>query len=228
MDHDTIKAEHLKKTYTDAKGNTVTVLEDLTATFKAGQMYAIYGPSGCGKSTLLNLFGVLDHPTFGDIQIAGIETKRMSRDDLANLRRDKIGFVFQDHYMNQKLTVLQNMILPLRINKKIKPSQYETICKELLALFGVEEFAERFPSELSGGEQQRVCIARALVNSPDIILADEPTGNLDGENERIVLEYLKGLTNQNKTVIVVTHNDIVKEYADVVYELKGGKLQEIR
>lgn len=223
MGNYTVEANNLEKTYTDAQGNSVTVFSGLTAAFEAGKVYAIFGPSGSGKSTLLNLIGALDSPDRGSLKVMGREIGSV-KSTMANIRRDQIGFVFQSHYMNQKLTVYQNMELPLRINKRIKQEDYRAHITGLLELFGMEGFAGRYPGELSGGEQQRVCIARALANSPDIILADEPTGNLDEENERIVLEYLRSLTVQGKTVIIVTHNEAVKEYADVVYQLKKGQL----
>lgn len=223
----TLSADGLEKTYMDTANNKTTVLKDLSVSFERGKMYAIFGPSGCGKTTLLNLLGLLDRPTSGRITIGDRDTLRMQPDDMAYLRRDYIGFVFQDHYLNPKLTVAQNLEMPLRINKKIKKADYGKLCTGLLSLFGMEGFLKRYPKELSGGEQQRVCIARALVNDPDVILADEPTGNLDEENEQIVLEYLKTLTDRDKTVIVVTHNDVIREYADVVFEMKKGCLTEV-
>lgn len=223
MGNFTIEAVNLKKTYRDAQGNVVTVFDGLSVSFEAGKVYAIFGPSGSGKSTLLNILGALDSPDSGSIKVMGREIGSV-KSLMANMRRDQVGFVFQSHYMNQKLTVYQNMELPLRINKRIKPDKYKSHIIGLLELFGMEGFINRYPNELSGGEQQRVCIARALANNPNIILADEPTGNLDETNEKVVLEYLRGLTVQGKTVIIVTHNEVVKEYADMVYQLKKGKL----
>lgn len=169
----TIEAVKLEKTYIDIMKNRNTVFENLSISFERGRLYAIFGPSGSGKTTLLNLLGVLDKPTEGSLKIMGQEISKLSEDQMADIRRDYIGFVFQNHFLNQKLTVKQNLILPLRINKKIKSAEYEKRVKRHLALFGVEEYMNRYPQELSGGEQQRVCIARALMNEPDIILADE-------------------------------------------------------
>ncbi|MCD8118025.1 MAG: ABC transporter ATP-binding protein [Lachnospiraceae bacterium] len=222
----TLETKDLKKVYVDTAGNRNTVFENLFLRFESGKMYAIFGPSGCGKSTLLNLLGLLDKPNFGQVIIGGKMTGLLAPNDMAGLRRDYIGFVFQDHYMNPKLNVKENLEMPMRINKKIKKSEYESRCRELLALFGMEEYLFRYPDELSGGEQQRACIARALVNDPMVILADEPTGNLDEDNEKIVAEYLKSLTARDKTVIVVTHNEAVRAYADVVYNMRKGKMEE--
>ncbi|MCD8119680.1 MAG: ABC transporter ATP-binding protein [Lachnospiraceae bacterium] len=223
----TLEVKDLRKVYVDSAGNRNTVFEKLSLQFESGKMYAIFGPSGCGKSTLLNLLGLLDKPDFGDVIIDGKNSHFLSPNELAGMRRDYIGFVFQDHYMNPKLTVQQNLEMPLRINKKVKKAEYEDLCRSLLSLFGMEEYLHRYPDELSGGEQQRACIARALVNDPSVILADEPTGNLDEDNEQVVAKYLRGLTVQDKTVIVVTHNEAVREYADVVYNMKRGKLTEV-
>lgn len=223
----TLEAKGLEKIYVDSANNKTTVFQNLSVSFERGKMYAIFGPSGCGKSTLLHLLGLLDKPTSGSVSIGGRDTLRMSADDMAYLRRDYIGFVFQDHYLNPKLTVIQNLEMPLRINKKFNKTDYEKHCRELLALFDMEGFMKRYPKELSGGEQQRACIARALVNDPAVILADEPTGNLDEDNEQIVLEYLRALTDRDKTVIVVTHNDAVREYADTVFEMRKGCLTEV-
>lgn len=223
----TLEAKNLKKVYVDTANNKNTVFEELEVCFESGKMYAIFGPSGCGKSTLLNLLGLLDKPTSGSVLIEGVDTARLSQDDMAHLRRDYIGFVFQNHYLNPKLTVEQNLRLAMRINKNIKKEDYEKRCSELLSLFGMEAFMKRYPKELSGGEQQRACIARALVNDPSVILADEPTGNLDEDNERVVAEYLKKLTLKDKTVIIVTHNDVIRDYADIVYAMRRGKLTEV-
>ncbi|MCD8119793.1 MAG: ABC transporter ATP-binding protein [Lachnospiraceae bacterium] len=223
-----IEAKNLKKVYKSAvTGRENTVFADITVDFEQGKLAAIFGPSGSGKTTFLNLLGLLDTPTSGSLAICGEETATLKKDARADRRRDRIGFVFQSHYLNQRLTVKQNMILPLKINKKIRKSEYDSLIRGLLSTFGMEEFIDRYPDELSGGEQQRVCIARALANDPDIILADEPTGNLDGDNERTVLEYLKGLTVSGKTVIIVTHNEMVKEYSDMNYHLSGGILEAL-
>ena len=140
----------------------------------------------------------------------------MTPREMAVIRRDKIGFVFQHYFLNPKLTVMDNIILPMKINKRINRRDYKNKAVELLKYFGIEKYAERFPDEISGGEQQRVCIARALANNPEIILADEPTGNLDEDNEKIVLDILKGLSEEGKTVIIVSHSSAVKKYADKI------------
>lgn len=215
-----IELKNISKFYVEFTKNKVHVLENLSYTFETGKVYAIMGVSGAGKSTLLQLMGLLDQPSAGEIYIDGQRVDTLTGDEAADMRMKKIGFVFQDYYLNPQLTVQDNIILAMKINKEIAKKDYEALTEKYLSLFQMEGYKNRYPAELSGGEQQRVCIARALSNQPEIILADEPTGNLDGANEIEVLNHLKSLAQQGKTVIIVTHNDIVKEYADEVFYLK--------
>ena len=221
----TLQTKGLVKSYRDYHGNRVQVLKETDICFYKGTFNAIFGPSGSGKSTFLNIIGLLDIPDDGKVYINGKFVKGAKEDDLADLRMKTIGFVFQDFYMNPNMTVKNNMILPMKINKEIKRSEYEKHARELLKLFDVEKLIDRYPNELSGGERQRICIARAMVNDPDIILADEPTGNLDKENAEIVLKELQKLAKNGKTVVVVTHSDEVIKYADNVYRFFDGKLE---
>lgn len=218
----TLEAEELMYAYT-----VKPIFEHINVGFEEGKMAAIFGPSGSGKTTLLNLLGLLEKPKGGEIKLFGDSTRDLTSDGRALMRREHIGFIFQDHYMNPRLTVKENMKLPLEINENIRRREYDAYIRELLERFGMEEFMNRYPDELSGGEQQRVCIARALANDPDIILADEPTGNLDQDNGIVVFEYLRGLAEQGKTLIMVTHNEAAKEYTDVNYRLNGGQLLKI-
>lgn len=203
---------------------SVPVLRNVSYAFEKGKFYSIMGVSGAGKSTLLNLIGLLDEPDEGEIFIDGQKTGQMAEDEKAYMRMKHIGFVFQDYYLNPRLNAAENLILAMKINKDIAKKEYMSRVEELLGMLGMEEMKGRYPKELSGGEQQRVCIARALANDPELILADEPTGNLDKGNEIHVLKQLKALSEKGKTVIVVTHNDILKDYSDEIYYLE--KIQE--
>ena len=179
------------------------------------------GRSGAGKSTLLNIIGTIDNATEGEVYINGNNINGLTEKEKAKLRMKNLGFVFQGFYLNPYLNALENVIVPMRINPEISKKERKKLAENLLEKFGVKELADSLPSQMSGGEQQRVCIARALANNPDIILADEPTGNLDEENEKIVFSNLKLLAEQGHTVIAVSHNEGVKEYADEVIVLNG-------
>lgn len=215
-----VELKNITKSYIDFSKHIIPVLENVSYVFEKGKFYAIMGVSGAGKSTLLNLIGLLDEADEGEILIGGEKIEKLTKDEMAYMRMKHIGFVFQDYYLNPKLNVEENIILAMKINKEISKKDYIPKVKGLLAEFGMDGMQERYPEELSGGEQQRVCIVRALANNPGLILADEPTGNLDSANEINVLKHLKELSQSGKTVIVVTHNDIVKEYADEVYYLE--------
>lgn len=215
-----VELRNITKSYTDFSKHIIPVLENVSYAFEKGKFYGIMGVSGAGKSTLLNLIGLLDEADEGEILIGGKKIEKLTKDEMAYMRMKHIGFVFQDYYLNPKLNVAENIILAMKINKEIPKKDYLPRVRGLLAEFGMDGMQERYPKELSGGEQQRVCIVRALANNPGLILADEPTGNLDSANEINVLKHLKELSQNGKTVIAVTHNDIVKEYADKVYYLE--------
>ena len=212
---ETINVKNLNKTY---DGKTM-ILEDFSYTFESGKFYAIMGRSGAGKSTLLNIIGTIDSATDGEVLVMGKNVTGLKEKEKAELRMKNIGFVFQGFYLNPYLNGEENVIVPMRINREIPSTDRKQIAEKLMADFGVENLKSSLPSQMSGGEQQRVCIARALANNPDIILADEPTGNLDEENEKIVFSYLKKLAEQGHTVIAVSHNEAVKDYADEIVEL---------
>lgn len=207
-----IEVKRVSKTY----GNGTDVLRNFSYKFDEGKFYAIMGRSGAGKSTLLNIIGTVDKPTHGEVLIEGNDVAKLGENAKAKIRMKKIGFVFQGFYLNPYLSALENVIIPMRINPDIESSKRVEIASELLDKFGAKELIESKPSQMSGGEQQRVAIARALANDPKIILADEPTGNLDEANEEIVFKCLKELAEQGRTVIVVSHNEKVKDYADEV------------
>lgn len=218
-----ITIEDITKTY-KTKKRDVEVLKNIDLTFSLGKFYAIMGPSGSGKSTLFNILGLVDTPSSGTYKINGIDTTKLTDKSSSIIRMNNIGFVFQDFNLDPYLNALENVMMPLYLNKKIKKEDRAKISKDILTKLNLENRLEHFPNELSGGEAQRVAIARALVNNPNIILADEPTGNLDEELETEIFKILKSLTKENKCVIVVSHSSKIKEYADVVYILKDGKI----
>lgn len=218
-----ITIKDITKIYKIKKRN-VEVLTGVNITFELGKFYAIMGPSGSGKSTLFNILGLVDTPSSGTYKINGVDTTKLTDKELSIIRMNNIGFVFQDFNLDSYLNAIENVMMPLYLNKKIKKEDREKISKDILTKLNLENRLEHFPSELSGGEAQRVAIARALINNPNIILADEPTGNLDEELETEIFKILKSLTKENKCVIVVSHSSKIKEYADVVYTLKDGKI----
>jgi len=206
----TVEVKKVFKTY----GNGTDVLKNFSYKFEEGKFYAIMGRSGAGKSTLLNIIGTVDKPTLGEVLINGKDVAKLNEDAKAKIRMKEIGFVFQGFYLNPYLSALEYVIVPMRINSDIKKDERKNLAIDLLDKFGAKDLIDSKPSQMSGGEQQRVAIARALANSPKIILADEPTGNLDEENEAVVFSCLKELAENGHTVIVVSHNEKVKEYAD--------------
>lgn len=215
-----IKLSGITKNYK----NTGDVLKDINIEFEQGKMYGIMGPSGSGKSTLLNIIGTLESATEGAVEILGSNIKGYGEKELCNLRAKHIGYVFQNFYLNPYLDAVENVMVPMKVNDEIEPKKRKDLAEGLLKRFGLEERMKHLKSQMSGGEQQRVAIARALANDPDIILADEPTGNLDEDNEIIIFRTLKELAEGGKTVIVVSHNEIVKEYADEVINIVKGKI----
>lgn len=183
------------------------------------------GRSGSGKSTLVHIIGLLDNPTSGTVYINGKDTSNLKEDEIQEIIGQNIGFVFQKFYLNNNLTALENVMLPSLINKNMSFDEKKKKAMQLLKLVGLENRVNHKPKELSGGEAQRVAIARSLINSPKIIIADEPTGNLDKESELVIFNLLKKISKRGKTVIVVSHNEIIKEYADKVYILDDGVLK---
>jgi putative ABC transport system ATP-binding protein len=211
----------LKKTY--KLGNTeVQALRGVDLNASAGEFLAVMGVSGSGKSTLLHLLGGLDRPSEGSIKIDGVDISRLKDNQLADIRSKKIGFVFQFFNLLTRLTALRNVRLPLEIaGSSAKEAQKRAL--ELLKLVGLEERADHRPTELSGGEQQRVAVARALTNNPKIILADEPTGNLDTKTGLDILQLLKQITKEKgRTLIIVSHDLRVAELADKTMNLQDG------
>lgn len=215
--------ENIEKIYSTSTEKVIGIT-NFSYSFEKGKFYAIMGHSGSGKSTLIRILGLMDNATSGKYVINGKDVSKLSDKELSNIRMENIGFIFQDYYLDQNLKAYENVMLPMLINKKIDRSDRKNKAIDLLNNIGLGDRVNHYPKELSGGEQQRVCITRALANNPDYLLGDEPTGNLDEENEIKVLETLKNLSLNGKCVIVVSHSNEVKNYADEVLFIKNGKL----
>ena len=210
------------KVYELPRGS-VKALDNVTVSIEAGEFISVMGPSGSGKTTLLNIIGCLDTPTRGRVVIGGEDINGLDDNQLTRLRRDKIGFVFQQFNLIPTLTALENIEYPM-ILKGL--NGYEKKAKELLLSVGIDlRLGENKPNELSGGEQQRVAIARALANEPDIILADEPTGNLDSKTSKDIMALLKDTNERGKTIIVVTHDPLVASYTSRTFRLVDGRVE---
>ena len=221
MQDTVIEARDLVKTFR----KTFHAVDGVSLALERGKFYAVMGHSGSGKTTLLQILGLLDDASSGSILINGADASHLKEKEKAQIRRDTIGFVFQAYYLNPKLKAYENVMRPMYINPQIGKEAKER-AKELLVGLGLEDRMNHYPKQMSGGEQQRVAIARALANDPDCIFADEPTGNLDEENERLVFDTLKGLAKSGKCVLVVSHNEVVREYADCLLLMEKGKIKE--
>ncbi|MCX6759235.1 MAG: ABC transporter ATP-binding protein [Candidatus Nealsonbacteria bacterium] len=220
-----IEAKNITKVYRSGDVET-KVLKGISFSIKEGEFVAIIGPSGSGKSTLMHILGCLDVPTSGQYFFEGKDVSQLSDDELADIRKEKIGFVFQSFNLLPRTTVLRNVVLPLAY-ANIPKSEREEIAKRALLSAGLDEKTfYHLSNQLSGGEMQRVAIARALVNNPTIILADEPTGNLDSKTGEIVLETFKNLNKQGRTVILITHEKYIAEKAERTIFLKDGEIIE--
>lgn len=201
------------------------VLFGINLAFEAGSFNSIIGQSGSGKSTLLNILGSLDRPTAGDIIINGKNTKNLSSKELSNLRNESIGFIFQFHYLLPEFTALENVLMPFRISKKPITKEVIDYANELLDIVGLTKVKNNLAINMSGGQQQRVAIARSLMNNPKIILADEPTGNLDSDSTEQVYELLRKINHQfGTTFIIITHDRHIAEKADRIVEIKDGRI----
>ena len=214
----------------EMKENKVVAINNinLKLDYSKGGFYVVMGHSGSGKSTLIQILGMLDSLSSGNYIFDGKDVSKMSDLEKSEIRIHKIGFIFQSFYLNQYLKAYENIIQPMMINSDIDKNERKSKAYNLLRLVNLENRMEHFPKELSGGEQQRVAIARALANNPSIILADEPTGNLDESNEKIIFELLKKISNSGKCVIVVSHNPEIKKYADHVFEMANGNMFEVK
>lgn len=218
-----IKLEGVWKEYQLGKIK-LTVLRDVNLVIEQGSFLAILGQSGSGKSTLLNIIGQLDTPTKGKVFFEGKDTSQLSDDQLADIRSKKVGFVFQQFNLLHSLTALENVMMP-GVFGALSEREREASAQKALQSLGLAERINHRPSELSGGEQQRVAIARALINNPALIVADEPTGNIDSETGKVIMDILSDLNKkEGKTVIVVTHETTLASYADKIINIKDGQI----
>lgn len=218
---DIISIENLYKTYGE-KENKFNALKDITMNIEKGEFVAIVGASGSGKSTLLHIIGGIDRPSSGRVTVNGEDINKLSEKEISKFRRRRIGFVFQFFNLIPILTVEENIEMPVLIDDGVMDDSHK---EEILHLLGLEEKKESLPSELSGGQQQRVAIGRALANKPSIILADEPTGNLDSRTALDIIELLKfSARKYNQTLIIITHDDKIAKMADRVISIKDGEI----
>jgi len=217
-----LEAERISKYYRAGGGEPVKALDEVTFTADAGEWIAIMGPSGSGKTTLLNILGCLDQPSSGSVRIGSTDIAKLTRAELVRFRAETVGLIFQQYHLIPHLTALENVMLAQYFHSMTDEAE----ARRMLEHVGLTARASHLPSELSGGEQQRVAIARALVNDPKIILADEPTGNLDASNEQIVLDLLNGLHAQGRTILLVTHDERVGRCADRRINLEHGRIVE--
>lgn len=219
-----IKVENLKRHF-KTPGNVVTAVDDISFTLDDGVFAAIIGKSGSGKSTLLSLLGTLDKPTSGEVEIDGEDVTKMGNHTMTKYRRSKIGFVFQSYNLIPNLSSMQNVMLPMEF-AGVPHGERAKRASHLLEQVGLtKEQFKRKPMRLSGGEQQRVAIARALANKPKLILADEPTGNLDTDTGKLIVDLLHGLArSENTTILAVTHDSEIAKQTDQTFHLKDGKL----
>jgi putative ABC transport system ATP-binding protein len=217
-----VSTQALEKVY-EVGTTKIKVLKDITLQIPRAKFVVLCGPSGSGKTTLLNIIGGIDRPTKGKIIVAGEDLTEQDEDFLSDFRCTHVGFVFQSYNLVSTLTVAENVAFPMEWTQK-PPDEIEKRVTELLETVGLEHRANHFPSQLSGGEQQRVAFARALANNPELILADEPTGNLDVKNAGKIVQVLQLLKEKGKTVIVSTHDLEIRQLADHVLSLEDGRL----
>jgi putative ABC transport system ATP-binding protein len=221
-----IKLDDVWKRYEMGKAGGLTVLKEVDLDIQKGEFVAITGPSGSGKSTIMHLVGALDIPTYGGVYLKGKNINYMNDNSLTSLRGKTIGFIFQQFNLLSTFSALENIMIPMELidtpDKEAKKR-----AEELLDLMGLGDRMHHKPTELSGGQQQRVAIARALANDPEVILADEPTGNLDTKTGKFVMEFLSKLNDDGKTIILVTHDLGLTEYASKVVHIMDGRIESI-
>ncbi|BBF43462.1 heme efflux system ATPase HrtA [Lachnospiraceae bacterium KM106-2] len=224
MSNHVLQLNHITKKYKDGNQEKL-VLDDISLEVSQGEFVAIVGPSGSGKSTLLSIMGVLLSPTSGELHIGDINTANLKQKDWTNIRRERIGFIFQSHELVPFLTVKEQLSLIKGMNKKRSSIEEDELLEEL----GLAECKKQYPSQLSGGQKQRVAIARAFMNDPSVILADEPTASLDGERGRQVVEMIREQTKKNhKASVMVTHDERVLDLVDTIYHLEDGRLVRVK
>ena len=222
-----IELKNVNKIY-KTKVENIHILKNINLAFNKGDFISIQGKSGSGKTSLLNILGLLDEPTDGEIYINGEKIHYRNEKAKTAIRNKKIGFVFQFHYLLNEFTALENVMMPALINKNMNKNEIKKKAKELLALVGLAKRIKHNPMELSGGEKQRVAIARAMINDPDIILADEPTGNLDTETSNIINKlFMKINKERNQSIIIVTHSLELANLATYKYKIENGEFNMI-
>lgn len=227
MSNEIIKLTDVNKIY-KTKAEEIHILKNVNLTFSEGDFVSIQGKSGSGKTTLLNILGLLDIPTSGKMYIDGKEINYRNENLKNAVRNEKIGFVFQFHYLLNEFTALENVMMPALINKKMDKREVRSKAEELLELVGLKERIRHKPLELSGGEKQRVAIARSMVNSPEIILADEPTGNLDTETSLVINSLFKKINEEKKqSIIIVTHSLELANLATFKYKIEKGEFNQV-
>lgn len=220
----TVIARDLSKTF-QVTGEVIHAVNKANFVFTEGQLVAVMGPSGCGKSTLLYLLGGLDRPTSGELTVDGVDITTLSGGQEHRFRRQRLGFVFQSFHLLAGLTAIENVMLPMELNGETSDTIMQQRARTLLKQVGIDDDRNHHrPGKLSGGQKQRVAIARALANNPRVILADEPTGNLDTTTGQLIIQVLKQLARQGRTIIVVTHDRSIAEVADVHLEMQDGKI----
>lgn len=220
-----VELKKINKIYGEKTPNPTQVLFDLSLDIEESTFNSIIGQSGSGKSTLLNILGTLDKASSGDVFINGKNTQAMSKNQLSRLRNETIGFIFQFHYLLPEFTALENVMMPYRISKKPMTQEVIDRANELLDIVGLTKVKNNLAINMSGGQQQRVAIARSLINNPKIILADEPTGNLDSDTTEQVYDLLRTINQRFKTTfIIITHDRHIAEKADRIIEIKDGKI----
>jgi lipoprotein-releasing system ATP-binding protein len=218
-----IELKKINKIY----GKTITtqVLYDVDLAFEAKSFNAIIGASGSGKSTILNIIGTLDRPTSGEVYINGNRTDKMNKNQLADLRNQTIGFIFQFHYLLPEFTALENVLMPYLIQKQKTSKEVVERAEELLDLVGLSSVKKNLANNMSGGQQQRTAIARALINHPKIILADEPTGNLDSQSSENIYDILRDINKRMETTfVIITHDQRIAEKTDRIVEIRDGRI----
>jgi len=219
-----LRLEHVSKDYV-TEGSSVPALRDVNLDFRAGQFVALVGRSGCGKSTLLNLAGAMDFPTSGAVWLDGVNTSTLTDSALTRVRRDKVGFVFQSFQLLPTLSVMENVELPLMLAGH---KQSRDAASERLRWVEMDAYADRMPYQLSGGQTQRVAIARALANTPSILLADEPTGNLDTATSEVILALLRRIADElGTTVLMATHSLEAIGKTDTIVRLQDGRIESV-
>lgn len=218
-----IEIKKLSKAYESGEEN-IRALIEVDLNIERGEFVSVMGPSGSGKSTLLTILGGLNHPTEGEVIVDNIPIYKLPTEKLADFRREYIGFIFQSFQLIPYLTVIENVMLPLSITEKSNKEQ-RRMAEEILERIGLRGKEKRLPDQLSGGEQERVAIARALVNSPPILMADEPTGNLDSKTGKEIMDLFRSLNQQGQTIVMVTHNFENTTFSTRILSLKDGRVE---